>query len=108
MVMRVLIIERNLIWSSRLANTIKAAGHEAVVVGDLPAELGFDVAIVNLADGEPPVVALQAAGVKVIAHAGHKEKERLEVGKVAGCDLVVTNSELTYKLPEFLEQLAPA
>jgi hypothetical protein len=103
--MRVLILERNLIWSARLANSIRASGHEAVVAGTLPAELGFDVAIVNLADGDPPVSALQAAGVKVIAHAGHKEKERLDVGKVAGCDLVVTNSELTYKLPEILERM---
>src|SRR5579862_2091924 len=103
--MRVLILERNLIWSARLSNSIKLGGHEAVVASSLPAELGFDVAIVNLADGDPPVAALQAAGVKVVAHAGHKEKERLEVGKVAGCDLVVTNSELTYKLPEILEKL---
>ena len=104
-VMRVLILERNLIWSSRLANSVKGFGHEAVVVGALPAELNFDIAIVNLADDTVAVAPLQAAGVKVIAHAGHKEKDRLELGRAAGCDLVVSNSELTNKLPEILGRL---
>ncbi|MHB8635717.1 MAG: hypothetical protein ACYC96_04505 [Fimbriimonadaceae bacterium] len=103
--MRILVVEKNLMWSARLANSIRHLGHEAVVVETLPAELGFDVAIVNLADGDSAVGALQASGIKVIAHAGHKEKERLEVGRVAGCDLVVTNSELTYKLQDLLERL---
>ena len=107
--MRVLIIERNLIWSARLANSVKALGHEGFVVDALPNKIDADVAIINLAEPAPLVVGpLQAAGVKIIAHAGHKEKDRLELGKAAGCDLVVTNSELTYKLPEILKQLAQA
>jgi hypothetical protein len=105
---RILIIERNLIWSARLANSVKALGHEAIVVDSLPAEIDVDVAIINLAEPDPRIVTpLQAAGVKIIAHAVHKEKDRLELGKAAGCDLVVTNSELTYKLPEILERLKP-
>jgi len=103
---RVLIIERNLIWSARLTNSLKALGHEAIVVDKLPSEFDANIAIINLADPNSPVALLQAAGVKIIAHAGHKEKDRLELGKAAGCDLVVTNSELTYKLPEILERLA--
>jgi hypothetical protein len=103
---RVLIIERNLIWSARLSNSVRLLGHEVVVAGSLPDELAFDVAILNLAEPDPRAVGpLQAAGVKIIAHAGHKEKDRLELGRAAGCDLVVTNSELTYKLPEILDKL---
>ncbi len=104
--MRILILERNLIWSSRLANTAKALGHEALVVAELPDPIEADVAIINLAEPDPRVFApLAAAGVKIIAHAGHKEKDKLELGKSAGCDLVVTNSELTFKLGEILERV---
>ena len=41
----------------------------------------------------------------MIAHAGHKEKELLELGKDLEVDRLATNSELTYKLPQILEEL---
>lgn len=104
--MRILIIERNLLWSARLANAARGLGHEAVVVDTLPATIEADVAIINLAEPDPRVVQpLKAAGAKVLAHAGHKEQDRLELGRQAGCDLVVTNGELTHKLPEILAKL---
>ena len=34
----------------------------------------------------------------VIAHAGHKEKDLLEMGRQAGSDHVATNGELTFKI----------
>ncbi|HLK13673.1 MAG TPA: hypothetical protein VKT78_02620 [Fimbriimonadaceae bacterium] len=104
--MRILILERNLIWSSRLSNSARLLDHEATVATALPETLDYDVAIINLAYPDPPVEKLQAAGVKVVAHAGHKETEKLKLGKVAGCDLVVTNSELTHKMADVLARLA--
>lgn len=69
----------------------------------LPDIFEADVAIVNLGELDAAVVAaLQAAGTKVIGHAGHKESQRLEFGREAGCDLIATNSEIHHKLPAIL------
>ncbi len=104
--MRVLVFERNLMWSSKLVQSLKALGHEALLVTAVSP--GASVAIVNLSDpgvGER-VSELHAAGAKVIGHAGHKEKELLELGRLAGVDVLATNSELTFKLPEILAGLS--
>ncbi len=101
--MRILVLETNLMWTSRLRQSITALGHEPLVSGVIPTG-HFDVAIVNLGD-EPlrsQVPALIAQGVYVIAHAGHKEKELHSIGKGLGCHKLATNSELTFKLPELL------
>jgi hypothetical protein len=104
--MRIIILERNLIWSSRLVNAAKTLGHEAQVMTELPEVIEADVAIINLAEPDTRVFApLASAGVKIVAHAGHKEKDKLQLGKSAGCDLVVTNSELTFKLADILEKV---
>lgn len=105
--MRVLIFEDNLMWSSRLVKSVSALGHEAVLRTKAPDEAGAgDVAIVNLGSAtlDPTIIVpkLHEQGVKVIAHAGHKEKELHEVGKGLGCERLVTNSELTYKLEQIL------
>jgi hypothetical protein len=102
---KVLILEDNLLWSSRLRQTLQAFGHEAVVASSpQPAE----VAIIAL--GRPAmaseVASLKQLGAFVIGHAGHKEKELLEAGKAAGCDRLASNSELTNKLPQILEEIA--
>ncbi|MDQ2985484.1 MAG: hypothetical protein M3R13_02025, partial [Armatimonadota bacterium] len=97
--MKVLILEDNLLWSSRLKQTLTAFGHEPVV-GSVPADC--DVAILAL--GRPSmaedVAALKQLGAFVIGHAGHKEKELHAAGREAGCDRLASNSELTNKLPE--------
>jgi hypothetical protein len=105
--MRVLVVERNLIWGPRLANSARGAGHETELVSGPPFEGEFDVAILNLADAQLEWVdTLHAAGVKVIAHAGHKEGEKLLSGKEMGCDIIATNGEITAKLPAILDRAA--
>ncbi len=108
--MRVTVFEDNLMWSSRLVQSLKALGHEPLLVSKLTDDWGTpEAAIVNL--GSSSLVAtdlvprLHELGAKVIGHAGHKEKDLLSLGKVAGCDRVATNSELTFKLPELLNGL---
>jgi hypothetical protein len=106
---RVLVFEDNLMWSSRLTNTLRKLGHEPEL-RRTPDSTGNEapVAIVNLgADSFGPttlVPVLRAAGVTVIGHAGHKEKELHELGRQAGCDILATNSELTYKIEALLER----
>lgn len=105
--MKVLIFEDNLMWSQRLRQSVSALGHEAVLFSSLPTELGAgDVAVVNLGSSKIPaselVPRLKAAHIRVIAHAGHKEKELRELGNNLGCDRIASNSELTFKLAELL------
>jgi len=108
---KVLIIESNLLWSVRLQKGLVALGYEAVVDRVLP-EGKFDVAIVNLGeqgvDWTERVSQLHARGTRVVAHAGHKEKELHELGRQAGCDVLATNSELTHKLADVVKKALSA
>ena len=108
--MTILVFETNLMWSARLVQSLRGTGHEPMLRNSLPEDAeGASVAIVNLGQAAPDPVALVARlhelGVKVLAHAGHKEKELLELGRAAGADRLATNSELTFKLPQLLEAL---
>jgi hypothetical protein len=108
--MRILIFETNLMWSSRLVQTVRKLGHEPLLRTKMPASSEEAVvAIVNLGDTnlEPQalVTKLHELGVKVIAHAGHKEKGLMELGREAGADILASNSQLTFKLEELLGQV---
>ncbi len=107
--MKVLVFEDNLMWSVKLSKTIKGLGHECQVLSAIPPELpAAAAAIVNLGSETMGVDSLlprlRSAGIWVVGHAGHKEKGLLQAGREAGCDLVVTNSVLTFKLDQVLAQ----
>lgn len=97
-------------WSQRLARAAAHLGWEASITADKGPFNPADVAIVNLgAIGEESgriVSELHGLGAAVIGHAGHKEKELHQLGESAGCDLLVTNRELTVKLAELLDRAA--
>jgi hypothetical protein len=106
--MTIILLERNLMWSARLAKSAAALGHSVRVAGKPDGEPA-DVAIVNLGEQDADAVAaLKAAGVYVIGHAGHKERPLIAFGEESGCDRVVTNSELTHKFDRILEEAAVA
>src|ERR1700733_6205702 len=102
--MKVWIFEDNLMWSSRLVQTLKVLGHEATVLKAIPDSESADVAILSLASPtfSELVPALKSKGVYTIGHAGHKEKDLLKLGREAGVDKVATNSELTFKIEGLL------
>jgi hypothetical protein len=105
--MKILIFEDNLMWGPRLRQTVTSLGHEAVVIQKMPDEIPpAEAAIVNLGsekmDAATLVPKLKEAGIYVIAHAGHKEKQLHQIGKDLGCDRLASNSELTYKLDQLL------
>ena len=109
--MKVLILEDNLMWGPRLAKSVAAFGHEPIVVSKPPDSLpDADVAILNLGsasfDASEWVPKIRAKGIKIVAHAGHKEKELHELGRALGCDRLATNSELTNKIEQILSELA--
>ncbi|HVL39245.1 MAG TPA: hypothetical protein VM328_07625 [Fimbriimonadaceae bacterium] len=109
--MKVLILDDNLLWTSRLTRSMRGLGHEAEVLASTPDDSrGAQAAIVDLSSTKLPpeevVPRLKALGLHVIGHAGHKEKQLHELGRDAGCDQLVTNSELTFKLEEILSKVA--
>jgi hypothetical protein len=99
--------ETNLMWSSKLRLSLRMLGHECILLNSLPTDGTADVAIVNLGEGDPKTLIqnLRARGIPSIAHAGHKEMELHEVGREAGADYLVTNSEITHKLPDLLAKI---
>ncbi len=108
--MTVLVLEENLMWSERLRSGLTALGHQALVLtGPADPVPASEAAVVNLGsrafDPQEWIPRLREAGVKVVAHAGHKEQPLLQVGRDCGADLVVTNSELTHKLQDVLNRL---
>ncbi len=111
--MKVLVFEDNLIWSSRLLQSIRSLGHEPVLIRpnftDLPEG---EVAILNLGSAafapEELVSDLRSRGTYVVGHGGHKEGDILQRGRDAGCDAVVSNSTLTFKLADVLANVPTA
>lgn len=108
--MIVAICEDNLLWSVRLANGVRALGHDVKVVDSTPTQIpGCDVAIVNLGarrfSPAELIPQLRELGAHVIGHAGHKEKELLEAGETDGCDSIVTNGMLAHKLADILNNI---
>lgn len=105
--MRILVLETNLMWTSRLRQSLVGLGHEPVVAAKAP-EAVFDAAIVNLGEEalRVQVPDLVERGIWVIAHAGHKEKELHGIGKGLGCSRLATNSELTFKLEQLLNEVS--
>ncbi len=106
--MLVWIFESNLIWSSRFVNLVRGFGYEAVVTTTLP-EGRANAAIVNLSDPNVGKIAeeLRERGVYTIAHAGHKEKDLIELGKQIAVDRIATNGEITKKLESILAEASP-
>jgi len=104
--MKVWIFEDNLMWSSRLVKSVQAFGHDAVLLQSIPDGEPADAAILNLSSSgfSELVPLLNAKGVFTIGHAGHKEKEILQLGRDAGVDRIATNSELTYKIEFILNE----
>jgi DNA-binding NarL/FixJ family response regulator len=106
---KVLVIESNLMWSSKLKMSLLALGHEPILSGGWPSQdVQADLAIVNLSQPDPApadlIETLRSRHIKVVAHAGHKEKQLHELGMKAGADVLATNGELSSKLKDILER----
>ena len=105
--MKVLLFDDNLIWSARFTQTLRALGHEPVQARGVPEQTDAEAAILNLGspkiDAAVLVPALQRLGVRVIGHAGHKEKDLHALGKEVGCDVLATNRQITHDLGALLD-----
>ena len=95
-------------WTVRLKGAAEAFGATVEVLGEAPDPVPeFDIAIVDLA--VPAFVAaipqLKASGGKVVGRSGHKEKELIQAGKLAGCDFIATNGALAKNLKATLSRV---
>lgn len=110
--MTIWIFEANLMWSAKLALSLKKLGHDPKVVTQIPEGEPAQVAIINLGSHQLPAAELapklRSLGIKTLAHAGHKETELLELGRDLGIDRLATNSELTFKIEQILAELSTA
>lgn len=107
--MRILIFEDNLMWSVKLKKAAAALGHDAEILDRIPDHIPqAHAAIVNLGSDsltvETLLPLLKQKGIWTVGHAGHKEKGLLEAGREADCDLIASNSTLTFKLDQVLAQ----
>jgi len=99
---KILLLERNLLWSERLKRALLAQGHEVLATdcAERP-----DLAILHLGEVEPDVLHdLVQKGIKVVGHAGHKEEELLRQGRRAGCWRVVSNGFIAAKIATLVEE----
>ena len=106
----VLVLADDLIWSTRLASQLRAAGAEpysirdAARIGGVPA--GARRAIVDLTarayDGVAAVAAARAAGLRVLAVGQHDDLARRKAALAAGADRVFAYQKLFEDGPAML------
>jgi hypothetical protein len=104
-VARVLAVVADLMLSSRVSESLGAAGHEVTVAASVPAELpeGVELIVADLeADGPDGLVG---GGVPVLGFYSHVEVETRRAAEEAGVDLVVPRSRMARELPQLVEGL---
>ena len=102
---RILSIATDLMLSSRVAETLGAAGHEVTTKGAL-AEASLDGvdAIVADLDVENPE-ALVGLGIPALGYYSHVDVETKAIAEAAGVDKVVPRSRMARELPQLVAAL---
>jgi hypothetical protein len=105
-VARVVAIAPDLMFGSRIEESLGAAGHEVTLLPSI-AEAGelerTDLLIADL-DREP-AAAVVGLGKPVLGFYSHTEVETRRVAEAAGVDLVVPRSRMAREMPELVERL---
>ena len=117
---RVLVIDEDLLFSTRVESTLHKLGYEVLVTADSDEGIAFaeaneiSLTILNFGrDGLHPletVAALKAVyqPAPVLGFLSHKLIPGVrDSAREAGCDLLVANSALVLRLPQLVERLAP-
>jgi hypothetical protein len=104
-VARVLSIATDLMLSSRVAESLGAAGHEVTTAPSLAqAERdGVELVVADL-DVENPE-ALVGLGMPVLGYYSHVDVDTRKVAEAVGVDLVVPRSRMARELPALAERL---
>ncbi|HLO97601.1 MAG TPA: hypothetical protein VK171_03305, partial [Fimbriimonas sp.] len=94
-------------WSTKFVKALTTLGHEATIETKVPEGMA-DLAIVNLGEANiaETITQLKALGVFTLAHAGHKEKDLIALGKEHQVDRIATNGEITHKFESIIAAIA--
>jgi hypothetical protein len=107
-VARVVAIAPDLMFASRISETLAAAGHEVTIsssVSEAPLQ-GAELLIADLDRVEPDTVA--GLGPPVLGFYPHTDAELRERAEAAGVDLVVPRSRMAREMPQLVERLLAA
>jgi nucleoside-diphosphate-sugar epimerase len=107
-VARVLALSNDLMLGSKVAETLRAAGHEVTLAASLQeASLdGVELLVADLELGNPE--ALVGLGVPVLGYYSHVDVDTRAAAEAAGVDLAVPRSRLARELPALAERLLGA
>lgn len=103
---RIVAIAPELMFASRIEETLAAAGHEVKVVPAIAeaAELERTDLLIGDLDRENPE-ALVGLGMPVLGFYSHTETETREAAEAAGVDLAVPRSRMVREMPQLVERL---
>ncbi|MDQ7038571.1 MAG: response regulator [Aquificota bacterium] len=106
--MKVLLVDGNMMTSSKIASLLRTSGYEVLTLkdGDLS---DVKVALVNLEalGGEKALESIKKEHphIKVIAYCGHKNTDLKARARDLGADLVVPNSRIVVEAPDLVRSL---
>jgi hypothetical protein len=102
---RVAALVPDLMFASRIEETLRAAGHDVVVVPTIEAieTQGADLVIADVAEIDPS--ALQLAASPVLGFYSHVDVDTRRRAEAAGVDVVVPRSRMAREMPELVESL---
>ena len=98
-------IAPDLMFASRIEETLRAAGHEVTVAASA-AEAPLDRAellVVDLERSEPDAVV--GLGMPVLGFYPHVEADLRQAAEAAGVDLVVPRSRMAREMPALVQRL---
>jgi hypothetical protein len=104
-VARVVAIAPDLIFASRIDETLSASGHEVTLAGSV-SEAPLDDAELLIADLdriEPDAVV--GLGIPTLGFYPHTDADLRERAEAAGVDMVVPRSRMAREMPQLVERL---
>jgi CheY-like chemotaxis protein len=117
----VIVADDDLLFSTRIASAVTACGHRPRVVRTVAAfqdalRTRPAAAILNLACSRLDAIAAirdaktdpATRTIPLLGFCGHVDTSRQAAARSAGCDLVVTNGDVSSKLPRLLQALLGA
>ena len=104
-VARIVAIAPDLMFASRIKESLGAAGHEVALAPSLseaPLD-GTDLLVADLEQENPE--ALVGLGMPVLGYYSHVDVDTRKVAEAAGVDLVVPRSRMARELPDLAKRL---
>jgi hypothetical protein len=103
---RIVAIAPDLMFGSRIQETLGATGHQVMLVSSLAEATGLDDADLLVVDlDREPADAVVGLGMPVLGFYSHTEVETRRTAEAEGVDLVVPRSRMAREMPDLVERL---